>query len=388
MDFESIADALGPASLGLDIGVLDETGLERRFGDRGAACKRCGGITFPDPAVEQQVARLVSLHQRRARRLRGGDAHHRGQLGIADRQVGLVHCFDGRARADQGEHGLAAKAHHTVGQHRLILDVRVNAEAVAGHVACAEHAHHPRVCHGERSQIAELEARVMMGRAQHAQPQGVGGNAVGAVLLFTREFSQTVHLGRARADGRADRRTRREFGLRRVQHRLDDFLVSRTAAQHPAQGVLHLVCVGLRVCGEQIGCGDQHARRTNAALRRAVLVEGALQAGKHIAAGQAFHRGHFAPARLGNGGEAGTYLFSVYQYRAGAAIAGIATDLGPGQAEIVAQYVGKTFCRAARVVVTTAIDAELQAIFLSLAHVCAPSWLNTRFASVSAASSR
>jgi len=54
--------------------------------------------------------------------------------------------------------------------------------------------------------------------------------------------------------------------LRRIQHRFDDLLVAGATAEHAAEGVLHLVRVGLRIPREQIGRGDEHARRANAAL--------------------------------------------------------------------------------------------------------------------------
>src|SRR3546814_4203811 len=50
-----------------------------------------------------------------------------------DRQIRIGKRPDRVARADQRQHRLAAVAHDTVGQHRLILDVGIDAEAlVAG----------------------------------------------------------------------------------------------------------------------------------------------------------------------------------------------------------------------------------------------------------------
>ena len=195
MDFQAIACAPRPARLGLDIGVLDEAGVEGGFGDGGAACERRRRVALPDPAVEQDVARLVRLHQRRVRCSRSCDAHDRRQRRIADRQVGIGHRLDRLARADQRDHGLAAKAHHAVREYRLILDVRIDAEAVARHVARAEHALYARMRGGESGEIAQLEGRVMVRRAHHAQPQGVGRDVIGAVALFAGELGHAVHLG-------------------------------------------------------------------------------------------------------------------------------------------------------------------------------------------------
>ena len=76
-DFDPVADAAGEPGFGLDVGVLDEAGFERAFGDRGAGGHRRRGVTATDPAFDQEVAGLVGLHQRRMGRARSIDADYR-----------------------------------------------------------------------------------------------------------------------------------------------------------------------------------------------------------------------------------------------------------------------------------------------------------------------
>ena len=72
------------------------------------------------------------------------------------------------------------------------------------------------------------------------------------------------------------------------------------------------------------------------ALRRTVLQEGSLQR-RQRAIGKTLHRTHRATFHRSGRHEAGAGRLAVEQHRAGAAVAGVAADLGAGQAEFVAQ---------------------------------------------------
>ena len=62
--------------------------------------------------------------------------HHRGQFGPRHRKLARIECFDRLARADHGGNRLAAKARLAFGEHRLVLDRRIDAESIRRHVAC------------------------------------------------------------------------------------------------------------------------------------------------------------------------------------------------------------------------------------------------------------
>src|SRR5262249_47023854 len=79
----------------------------------------------------------------------------------------------------------------------------------------------------------------------------------------------------------------------------------------------------------------------DAALRGAVAVEGALQRRELAGRRETFDRRDRAPGDLAERHQAGTDRCAIEQHGAGAAITGIAADLGAGEAEIVAQQIGK-----------------------------------------------
>ena len=61
---------------------------------------------------------------------------------------------------------------------------------------------------------------------------------------------------------------------------------------------------------------------------------------------------------LADGDDAGAHLLAVEQHRAGAAVAGVAADLGAGQAELVAQRVGEPPRRIADELALAAVDLQ------------------------------
>jgi hypothetical protein len=85
----------------------------------------------------------------------------------------------------------------------------------------------------------------------------------------------------------------------------------------------------------------QHAGRADAALGGAVRMEGILQGAELAVLGQALDGDDRATGDLRHRHEAGADLAAVEPHRAGAAVAGVATDLGAGEAEVVAQDVGQ-----------------------------------------------
>ena len=149
--------------------------------------------------------------------------------------------------------------------------------------------------------------------------------------------------GRIGRIGRIGRRPRRGQHLAaRRQHGLDNLAIAGAAAQHTAQGALHLGLARLRFAPQQRLGAHQHAGGTDAALRRAKRDEGALQRRQRaVGLGQAFDRDHAAPGALAQRDDARADLFAVEQHRAGAAVACMAADLRAGESQVVAQCVGQ-----------------------------------------------
>ena len=158
----------------------------------------------------------------------------------------------------------------------------------------------------------------------------------------------------ARDAGDVDDRARRDG-----EHRLDDLAVAGAAAQHAGERVADLGLGRLRVRAQQRLGAHQHARRADAALRRAVGDEGALQRRQRaVGAGEAFDRRHRAAVALADADDARAHLLAVEQHGAGAAVAGVAADLGAGQAELVAQGVGEAPARVAGELARAAVDVD------------------------------
>ncbi len=122
-----------------------------------------------------------------------------------------------------------------------------------------------------------------------------------------------------------------------IHHRSDDLAIAGAAAEDAAQGILGfgLGWIGVAVqkrCrrDEQAGCAD-------AALRRAMVEERGLQR-RQSAVGETLDRGHHGASGRSRRHQAGADGFAVDKHRAGAAVAGVAADLGAGQAQFVAQH--------------------------------------------------
>ena len=110
---------------------------------------------------------------------------------------------------DQGQHGLAPEAHPVRRQHRLILHLREDAEAVLGHIGGGEHIDQPGMPGPYRSEVAQREARPRMRRADDAQPKRSRRCSVGSEALAAGHLRHAVQLGEARAYRLPGRRLRR-----------------------------------------------------------------------------------------------------------------------------------------------------------------------------------
>lgn len=195
---------------------------------------------------------------------------------------------------------------------------------------------------GPAVEIAEGEAGVIMRRTDHEYRKRIGGEGIAAEVLSPSDLRHAVEPDRGRADrlagsGQAEIEA---YHLRGgIHHRRDDLPVAGAAAQNTAQRILHLGLgrSGLRV--QQRCRRDQQRRRADAALRRAVRQERGLQC-RQPAVGQPFDGRHRCAGGRGRRHQAGTDGVAVDQHRAGAAITGVAADLGAGQLQFVTQHLG------------------------------------------------
>ena len=99
------------------------------------------------------------MNGRGAGRQRRGNALDGGGGLPGDRQRRIRQPVERGALTDQRQHGLAAKAHEAGGQHRLILQLRENAEGIlTRHVLVRQNGDEPRRGGDDGAKIAEREA--------------------------------------------------------------------------------------------------------------------------------------------------------------------------------------------------------------------------------------
>ncbi len=343
MDLDAVAHTPRPARLGFDVGVLDESCLERIFRHGRAAGEGRGGIAVADAAVKQQVAGLVRLHQRRIRPGGGVDAEQRRLRRPDDRHFVVADREHRLPLADQRHHGLAAIAHQPVGQHRLILHVGIDAVAVERNILCRQHRSQAPA---QRAEVAQGEARPRMRRAHDPDPQRVGRNGVGTEQVAAGDLGMTIESRQAGANGSPRRRCHESGRVGGGHHGIDDLGVARAAAQHAAQRLFDLGAARPRRGGEEIARRHQHAGRADAALGRAMGEEGFLEI-VEVAVGESLDRFDGAALDLTHGHETAADLPAVELHGACATVAGVAANLGAGQSEIVTQRAGQSRDRRA-----------------------------------------
>ena len=115
-DLDAVADPARKAGLGLDIGVLDEAGLESALGDAPPAGERRVGIAACDAAAISTLSgpAACTAAPRAQRRLEPSAAAATSQCDRARPSSRIA--VDRRAVADQRAHRLAAEAHLAVGE--------------------------------------------------------------------------------------------------------------------------------------------------------------------------------------------------------------------------------------------------------------------------------
>src|SRR5512135_1245953 len=141
----------------------------------------------------------------------------------------------------------------------------------------------------------------------------------------------------------------------RVLHRLDDVHVARAAAQVAGDGVADLVLGRLLVAPQQGVAGEHHAGRAETALQAVLLHEPLLDRIELRVLFQPFDGHHLAAVGLHRQHRAALHRLAVEQHGAGAAVAGVAPDVGARHAErftneVHQQQAGFDFGRARRAV--------------------------------------
>src|SRR6185503_8217152 len=111
---------------------------------------------------------------------------------------------DRLARADHCSDGLATKARFTIGEHRLILDAGIDAEAIGRYIASRQYARNAARALHEFSDVAELETAAVMRRADHAHPERIARDCIGAIGFGAGQLRCAVDLRRACADCLSD----------------------------------------------------------------------------------------------------------------------------------------------------------------------------------------
>ena len=197
----------------------------------------------------------------------------------------------------------------------------------------------------QRIGVAKPEARMRQRRSDRAQPERIAREAVGAEDCFAGHPRPAIDLGQAGAHlagaahgGGACRGGHGYAAGKERLDRIDDPHVAGAAAEHPAQAVEHLLARHRARQGGQSGRGHQHAGRADAALGGARRDEGLLQPGHARVGGEALDRRDRPAVRLPERHQATADLPALEQHGAGTAVAGVAADLGTGQAEVGAQH--------------------------------------------------
>src|SRR5262249_54775236 len=148
--------------------------------------------------------------------------------------------------------------------------------------------------------------------------------------------------------------------LRRgVLHGLDDVHVAGAAAEVAGDGPADVVLAGLGVLVQEGIAGHQHAGRTVSALQPVLGHEAFLQGMELAVLLEPFHRHELLAPGLDGEQRARLHRPPIHQDRAGAAVGGVAADVGAGQPEHVAQHVHEQEARLDVGLVRLTVDRKL-----------------------------
>jgi hypothetical protein len=344
MNREAVAIEARDRGVRLEAGVRLRADAEGRFDQQ-----RIARLARPlDPAL--RLSRLEREHGRRPahialprRRSAGALRHIAGLLavGLVEDDGSIVPA--GGVQPDRGRHLFADDADCADSLERGLA-----AGCGHGRDRRADIAHHAIL----RQQRGDRRDAGNRARRRKVQPGDLAVRDVGAQdhafeLPIMADVDgvarRTRHLG-AGLDARRTRFLAVEAAGTGIRHRAKNAVIGAAAAQMPRQRRADLLARG---SGRAVGgapaiveCGglDDEARRAEPALQAIMRHEGLLDR-MQLAFANAFDRRHRLVGRGLRGQEAACHRRAVEQYGAGAADAGAAHELGPGQAEAVADDV-------------------------------------------------
>ena len=93
----------------------------------------------------------------------------------------------------------------------------------------------------------------------------------------------------------------------------------------------------VRVILYQIEGAHHHARRAEAALEAVILAKGFLHRMQGVAVGHSLDRGHFGSIALCRQNSTAFQRLAIFMDDAGAALAGVATNMGTGQPKMLTE---------------------------------------------------
>src|SRR5262245_12342095 len=146
--------------------------------------------------------------------------------------------------------------------------------------------------------------------------------------------------------------------LGRVLHGPDDVDVAGAAAEVSGDGFADFLLARVLVALEQCRAGHHHARRAEPTLQRVLLGEALLHGMELAALLQAFDGGDLRSIGLHRQHGARLDRIAVHDHRAGAAMRGVAADVGPRHAEHFADEVHQEQARLDFRFVRRAVDGH------------------------------
>src|SRR5262249_23921452 len=128
----------------------------------------------------------------------------------------------------------------------------------------------------------------------------------------------------------------------RIQHGLDDVVVAGAAADIALELVAYRRLVELAaIAMYDVDRGHDHARSAEAALQAMIVAERRLHRMQLVALGNAFDGRDAGSCGLSRKHGAGFDRPAIDMHDTGAALAGIAADIGAGQVQMIAQELDK-----------------------------------------------